>query len=162
MKAKDLGHIVTDYVNSKGLLVSPKKLQKLLYYVEAWNLVHLDTPLLEEDFEAWVHGPVLPSLYHELKQFGFNEITIVNDDLDNAEDRIQKVSKANNMSEEQLDLIKSVLNQYGNLTSFELEMLTHSESPWIDARGNVPPHERCNNIISKESMKSYYSSQVIA
>ena len=61
MKASDIAHIVTYYVNQKGDTISPKKLQKLLFYVEAWNLVHLKIPLIEEDFEAWVHGPVLPS-----------------------------------------------------------------------------------------------------
>lgn len=160
MEAKDLGYIVTDYLNSKGESVSPKKLQKLLYYVESWNLVHLGTPLLEEDFEAWVHGPVLPSVYRELKQFGFNNISIINDELDSAEKRINKIAESNNLSGDQKELIFSVLNKYGGLSPFDLEMLTHSEKPWVDARGNVPPHENCNNIISKESMRSYYSSLI--
>lgn len=160
MKATALGHIITDYVNSKGDTVSPKKLQKLVYYVEAWHLVHFQKPLIEENFEAWVHGPVVPELYQELKKFGFNNIEIINDELNSADERIKKVVKKNNISEDQFELIISVLNKYGSLSSFELEMLTHNEKPWIDARADFLPHERCTNIISKEIMKDFYTSQL--
>ena len=77
MTAEDLAHIVTHYLNQKGDSVSPKKLQKLLYYIEAWHLVHIGVPLIDEEFQAWVHGPVLPSLYHQLKEFGFNDLKVV-------------------------------------------------------------------------------------
>ncbi len=160
MKASALGHIITDYINSKGDTVSPKKLQKLIYYVDAWHLVHFDKQIIEEDFEAWVHGPVVPELYHELKKFRFNNIMVVNDELDSADERIKKNAKKANLSEDQLELIFSVLNKYGSLTSYELEMLSHSEKPWLEARQGVPPHERCTNKISRQLMKDFYSSQI--
>ena len=162
MKATALGHIITDYVNSKGVTVSPKKLQKLVYYVEAWHLVHFDSELIDENFEAWVHGPVVPELYQDLKQFGYNDIQIINDELDSSEERIEKVAKENDLTEDQIELIYSVLNKYGTLSSFELEMLTHSEQPWIEARKGFPPHERCTNVIPKDRMKEFYSAQLIA
>lgn len=162
MKTAALGHIITDYINSKGESVSPKKLQKLIYYVEAWHLVYFDKTLIDENFEAWVHGPVVPELYQYLKQFGYDNIEIIDDELDSAKERINKVAKENNLTDDQMELIYSVLNRYGSLTSFELEMLTHSEQPWIEARQGIPPHERCTNIISKEEMKAFYSSQLAA
>ncbi|UZO81241.1 DUF4065 domain-containing protein [Aquimarina sp. ERC-38] len=162
MKATALGHIITDYVNSKGVTVSPKKLQKLVYYVEAWHLVHFDSELIDENFEAWVHGPVVPELYQDLKQFGYNDIQIINDELDSSEERIKKVAKENDLTENQIQLIYSVLNKYGTLSSFELEMLTHSEQPWIEARKDFPPHERCTNVIPKNRMKEFYSAQLAA
>ena len=79
MKAWDLGHIITHYVNEKGDTVSHKKLQKLLFYVEAWHLVNFGEPILNEDFQAWMHGPVVPELYHDLKEFGFNNLKVIND-----------------------------------------------------------------------------------
>ena len=162
MKARALGHIITDYLNGKGVTVSPKKLQKLVYYVEAWHLVHFESNLIDENFEAWVHGPVVPELYQDLKKFGYNDIKIINDELDSSEKRIQKVATDNDLSENQLELIYSVLNKYGTLSSFELEMLTHSELPWIEAREGVPPHERCTTIIPKNRMKEFYSAQLSA
>lgn len=160
MIATDIAHIVTHYVNQKGDTISPKKLQKLLYYVEAWNLVHLDTPLIEEDFEAWVHGPVLPSLYHELKQFGFNDLKVVADEFDTPDDLVNAIIVKNKITDEQLELIYSVLDKYGSMTSFQLELLSHNETPWIEAREGVPPHQPCNNIIPKPKIKAFYSSLI--
>lgn len=160
MKATVLGHIITDYLNGKGESVSPKKLQKLVYYVEAWHLVHLESELIDENFEAWVHGPVIPELYEDLKQFGYNDIKILDDELDSSDERIEKIAKENDLTENQLELIYSVLNKYGTLSSFELEMLTHSEEPWLEARKGFPPHKRCKSIIRKNRMKEFYSAQL--
>lgn len=157
MKSWDLGHIITHYVNQKGDTVSHKKLQKLLYYVEAWHLVNFDEPLLDEDFQAWVHGPVIPELYQELKEFGFNNIEVVNEEDQTADEVVNNIIKDNHIDTEKLEFIYSVLDNYGSLTSFELEMLSHNEKPWLDARGKSAPHERCTNIISKDSMKEFYS-----
>lgn len=158
MKASDLAHIVTNFVNQKGDTVSHKKLQKLIYYVEAWNLVHLDEPLINEDFEAWVHGPVVPELYQQLKEFGFNQIEVVNDEFDTIDEEIQAIIINNKLTENQLELIYSVLNKYGGLSSLELELLSHSESPWIEAREGYAPHQTCNKIITKARMKEFYTS----
>ncbi|MNK41824.1 hypothetical protein D3C87_604980 [compost metagenome] len=157
MNSWDLSHIITNYVNQKGDTVSHKKLQKLLYYVEAWHLVNFEESILEEDFQAWVHGPVIPELYQKLKDFGFNNLKVINDEEETVDKEIEAIVKKNNLDDEKVEFIYSVLDNYGSLTSFELEMLSHSEKPWIDARGNCAPHERCTNIISKNSMLNFYS-----
>ena len=48
-----------------------KKLQKLCYYAKAWYLALKDENLIDDDFEAWVHGAVQPNLYQEYKVYGF-------------------------------------------------------------------------------------------
>lgn len=154
----DLAHIVTHYVNQKGDTVSHKKLQKLLYYVEAWHLVNFRKPILGEEFEAWVHGPVIPQLYHQLKDHGFNNLEVVNNETDTPDQLVENIVQQNGLNEDQIGLIYSVLDRYGSLTAFELELISHSEAPWIEARQNIPPHEPCNNVISKERMLDYYSS----
>lgn len=53
------------FANEEGSFISNLKLQKLVYYAQAWHLAIHGTPLFEEDFEAWVHGPVIPSLYQK-------------------------------------------------------------------------------------------------
>ncbi|SFI28549.1 Panacea domain-containing protein [Halpernia frigidisoli] len=157
MNSWDLGHIITNYVNQKGDTVSHKKLQKLLYYVEAWHLVNFKKPILQEDFQAWVHGPVIPDLYQKLKDFGFNDLAIINEEEETVDKEIEYIIKKNEIDSNQLDFIYSVLDNYGSLSSFDLELLSHNEKPWIEARGNCAPHERCTNIISKKSMFKFYS-----
>jgi uncharacterized phage-associated protein len=60
--------------NETGSFISNLKLQKLVYYTQAWHLALHDLPLFDEDFEAWVHGPVIPDLYHTYKHFGWKPI----------------------------------------------------------------------------------------
>lgn len=160
MTASELARLITVYVNSKGDSVSPKKLQKLVYYVEAWHLVHLHASLVDEEFEAWVHGPVVPELYQELKDHGWNNISLIDDEHDKADEIIDKIAYDHGLSDDQVNLIFSVLDRYGGLDSFELELLTHSETPWQEARGNKKPHERCRKKISKRSMKVFYTDQL--
>ncbi|MBL7804369.1 MAG: SocA family protein [Saprospiraceae bacterium] len=155
MKSEDLGEYVTFCINKSGDTVSPKKLQKLLYYIQAWHLVHLGVPILLEDFEAWVHGPVLPSLFRSLKENGFNKLNVVDDEGNNLEDAKDLIDKCG-LTDEQVDLIDSVLLKYGALTAFELEMLSHNEEPWIEARKGLPPHAPCNNVIKKDRIKRFY------
>ena len=60
---------VANWFISKGD-ISPKKLQKLVYYAYAWYLTfmndsdnELNNRLFEDRAEAWIHGPVFPKLY---------------------------------------------------------------------------------------------------
>lgn len=158
MKAWDLGHIITHFVNQKGDTVSHKKLQKLLYYVDAWHLVNFGKPIVDEDFQAWVHGPVIPELYQKLKGFGFNNLKVVNDEYETVDEEIEAIIKNNNLTSDQIEFIYSVLNKYGGLTSFNLELLSHSEAPWIEARNGYEPHQTCNVVIPKKRMYEYYST----
>lgn len=157
MKANELAHLITHYINQKGDPISPKKLQKLLYYVEAWYLVNFEgEPLIDEDFEAWIHGPVVPSLYHQLKHLGYNNLEVIDDEYDTVDDQVQSIK--NKLSEDEQELINAVLDKYGGLSSLELELLTHNEKPWLEAREDLAPHEASNNKIGKKTMENYYSA----
>ena len=41
-----------------------KKLQKLCYYAQAWSYALYNRPIINAEFQDWVHGPVCPQLYH--------------------------------------------------------------------------------------------------
>jgi len=45
--------------------MSVMKLQKLVYYCQAWSLVWDDRPMFREPIEAWTMGPAVPALYRE-------------------------------------------------------------------------------------------------
>ena len=51
-------------------LMTNMKLQKMLYYQQGFHLAYFGTPLFEEDIEAWMYGPVVPSVYEKYKGFG--------------------------------------------------------------------------------------------
>ena len=64
-----------DLADASGELVSPMKMQKLVYYAHGWYLALKDKPLLDEQIEAWSYGPVVRSLYRELRDYGDRPIT---------------------------------------------------------------------------------------
>lgn len=132
-----------------GKQITNKKLQKLVYYAQAWSLVLENRELFKEPIEAWVHGPAVRSLYSKYKTFGYNAIT---EEFDG-----DKVERAVGDSKKLLD---QVWNIYGSLDARYLEMLTHSEEPWRQAREGLQGDEISSNEITAESMKKYYSNKL--
>lgn len=141
---------VADYFLSKlnidvGSSITPLKLQKLVYYAQAWSLVWDSKPLFEENMEAWAHGPANLELYNKYKPYGRNSIEPVGE------------INLNMFTEEQMETMDVIWDSYGDYDGKYLEKLTHQEDPWILARGDCPPGGYCNNIITLDSMKEYYS-----
>ena len=130
----------------------------MLYYTEAWNLVYLKS-IIDEDFEAWVHGPVIPYVYGNFKKFGYEAISL---DYKNksATQHNNELAETHKIAGETKVLIDTVFLKYGSMSSFELEMLSHSELPWIDARQGLSIIEPCSAVIPKDKMREYYSSLV--
>jgi uncharacterized phage-associated protein len=124
-----------------------KKLQKLCYYAQAWYCTLYDgSPLFADEIQAWVHGPVVASLYPVYADYRWNEIP--QQDFDDSV-----------FSDEELGVLEAVYETYGGFTGAQLESLTHSEDPWKEARGGCKPWESCYAPISLESMRKYYAEQ---
>jgi uncharacterized phage-associated protein len=157
MKAAEVAKYVVTFFDDKGDPITNKKLQKLLYYIEAWNLVYLKS-IFSEDIEAWVYGPVVNEVYQEYKKSGYSPITREYPPGSSSSQELKKLEKTLNIKGDQKELIETVLEKYGAMSSFQLERLTHSEPPWLEARGDCHPLERCSKAISRKTMKEYYSS----
>lgn len=141
--------------------VTPKKLQKLLYYIQAWHLALTAEDKTTEEiqsalmipcvFEAWVHGPVIPEVYKHYKEYGAGVIVESGFDLD----------YSSHLSADEISTIDEVIEVYGNFNGNQLEMLTHNELPWIEARKDLSPLDSCNEPISEETMFSYYGERLV-
>lgn len=136
-----------------GDAITNLRLQKLIYYVQAWYLVREKTALFEQDFEAWMHGPVIPELYHKYKKYGSNPI-VWEGEIDESEG----VPELPDLDEGVADHIIEVLNSYGNDSTWSLEQRTHKERPWLAARGGLPRDAVCTNVITKKSIEEYFSN----
>ena len=133
---------------SKGDTISPLKLQKLVYYAQAWHYTLFGKPLFKEKIEAWVNGPVVPSLYSRFAS------TTKHRNIDISKIQLEKVK----FPEQTNQLLNEIVLVYGERSGSYLEDLTHSEAPWIKARGTISPIVICKNEITLESMKDYYST----
>jgi uncharacterized phage-associated protein len=56
MESLDIAHYLLAFAADKGDCLTNKKLQKLVYYVQAWSLAHFDDPIFQEEPQAWRHG----------------------------------------------------------------------------------------------------------
>ena len=126
--------------------LDPLKLQKLLYYAKAWNLVlNKGRKVFPDDFQAWVHGPANPKVWSYYQGFDFSakhpEIT---------EEQFEHIT------DEEKKVLDIVWHSYGKFDGKYLEMLTHAEEPWLNARRGLNQKDISQNIISDESMQSYY------
>lgn len=149
--AKEIADWILSKINSEaGDTISPLKLQKLLYYCQAWHYTLFGEKLFDEKIEAWAHGPVVVSQYTRFRDV----LAYSNIDVANNADEIT----APTLSERTEELLKEVMDIYGEHSASYLENLTHSEKPWKQTRGNIPPEARSNNEIPVELMKEYYSS----
>ena len=120
------------------------KLQKLVYYSQAWSLVWEDRPLFGSQIQAWANGPVAPALY-ELHRGKFSIAA-------------WDEGKPEHLSPADKGTIDAVLSFYGDKSSQWLSNLTHQEDPWFNARKGLSPGERGQNAISIADMAEYYGS----
>ena len=150
MAASNADRVAEGLINlshDKQSPISNLKLQKLLYYSQAWFLAIYKQPLFEEEIEAWVHGPVVPRVFQCYRGFKWGllprQAGIV-------------------VSQELRSHLEEVWRVYGSFSAYDLERLTHSEDPWKQARTGLPPDASSHNIITKDAMQHYYSSRLNA
>ncbi len=132
----------------KGL--DAKKLQKLLYYSQAWSLVLREKPIFEDKIEAWIHGPAVYKVWDAFKFHIFSslsESTISNEDI-------------GILDEEEKKFLDNIWTIYGKFDGEYLEALTHSELPWQEARRGIDEREPSSKEISHDSMKIYYGKRL--
>jgi uncharacterized phage-associated protein len=137
-------HDVAAYILGRQGPMSAMKLQKLVYYSQAWSLVWDSRPLFRECIQAWAHGPVVPELYHEHR--GMFEV------------RGWPRGNAAALGNVERETVNAVLDYYGGPNAEVLSGWTHSEDPWRHARAGLPQGERGNAEITLESMREYYAS----
>jgi uncharacterized phage-associated protein len=125
-------------------LISNLKLQKMLYYMQGYFLARFDSPLFNDDIEAWMYGPVVPSVYYMYSEHGkngieWNEVPI-------------------NLTEEEEDLFTAVYDNYSIYSGSKLIDMSHNEPPWkdIDNAGRVGR----GTVISKESLRDFFINKI--
>ncbi len=137
---------VAQYILNKYGSMSAMKLQKLVFYSQAWSLVWDDAPLFANKIEAWANGPVVRDLYENHRgKFQIDGNTFAT--LANGE-----------LSASQIDTIETVLHAYGKKSPQWLSDQTHAEAPWKMAREGLADGERGAQEITLDSMAEYYSS----
>lgn len=127
--------------DDSGELLSNLKLQKLLYYAQGFHLACFGAPLFRDSIEAWTHGPVVPTVYHEYKHNGSCGIQPPEENV--------KL----NVNDDALEVINDVYYGFGQFSAWKLREMTHREPPWADTLNG------CG--ISQGVMKEYFATQIV-
>ncbi len=134
-------HDLAAYILREQGRMSTWKLQKLVYYSQAWALVWDGEPIFKAHIEAWANGPVVPELYRKHRgKFS----------VDSWEGDPRGLSDAHR------DTVEIVLGEYGHLTGRQLSQLTHGERPWQEARRGLEPTQLGSQVIALDSLQAYY------
>jgi uncharacterized phage-associated protein len=133
--------ILSLYDPEVGETISNLKLQKLLYYVQGFNLAVFNKPLFNEKIYAWQYGPVVKEVYNKYKTNGSASITPPEDvDLDRM------------FSAKEKKLFLEVNKVYGQFSAGRLMEMTHSEPPWCSTT--------INGEISHDKMRDFFVTRL--
>jgi uncharacterized phage-associated protein len=140
-KALDIAHKLIKKAESEqtdgGELLTNLKLQKLLYYQQGYHLAFFNKPLFADVIEAWIYGPVVPSVYDSYSKQGAKALVYH--------------GKCIALKDEEEQLFSSVYNAYCDFSALGLMHKTHLEEPWK----NSVPHNR-GTEISNKNMSSFF------
>ena len=112
------------------------KLQKILYFAQAYYLAKFNKPLFNNNIEAWEYGPVVPDVYRKFKKYGSNPIILEEDE--------------SSLSEKDKEILKEVWETFGGYSASRLVDIAHAHTPWKDA------YDSEDKIISNKSLGEYY------
>jgi len=138
-------HDVAARILDRAGPMSTMKLQKLVYYSQAWHLAWEGVPLFGEPIEAWANGPVVYELFTRHRG------------------RFQVAppwvhGSAAELTNAERNTVDLVVEDYGRLSGRELSLLAHSERPWREAREGLGPTDRSREEISQESLAEFYAA----
>ncbi|VED60384.1 Panacea domain-containing protein [Staphylococcus simulans] len=122
-------------ITGNSLIGDEMKVHKLMYYAQKTSIALTGNSIIDEEFEGWVHGPVLPSLRGLFEYFVEDSNSI--DDINDTEEYI----------------IENTIYQYGKYATWALRDKSHKEISWIKSREGLKPNERGFKTLSIEDIK---------
>lgn len=138
-------NVVVNYLLCKCEDITPLALQKLLYYVQGFYHAFMYAFIFDEDCEAWVHGPVYRDIYFKYREYRFDPINSY--DLNNF-----------NLSVSEKAIIDSVIKNLSCYSGKILEAFTHSETPWLATREDLPASASTGIKIDKKLIGDYFTA----
>ena len=131
--AVEVAKIVMKYSKEHGLEYSNLRVQKLLYFVQAYFIVALKKVCFNESILAWEYGPVVREVYDAIK---------------NEEINLEEELFTHNISQEDKNIIENLVQNYKNKSTWELVEITYRQDTWVKAYPN--------NVITPKSIGDYF------
>lgn len=150
MNALDVANFFVELANAEedGCMTN-LKLNRLVYFAQAWSLEKFSRPLFEEEAEAWQYGPVVPSVYRAFSLCGRNRISGTTSDYDESK-----------ISSEEMNLLLDVADKYWGYSAYGLRNLTHKkDGAWSqvysEGRVNKIPKDLIRKDVENDHLDSF-------
>lgn len=156
-KAKSIANAFIALSNRDGYAVDPMQLQKLLYFANGYYLAENDgQALINEFFEAWDYGPVVPTVYYEFREYADRPIKRLAYTFDR--ERGLRITApppiADNKAE---NIIEWVWKHYRDFTGPQLSRMTHKvDGPWDRARRRASNSLMRNERLELADLRDYF------
>ncbi len=124
--------------------ITPLALQKSLYYIQGFYYAFYGDFLFSKDCEAWAHGPVYRDVYARYADYHFDPIS-----------KVESFDSSVFTAREKA-ILDSVIRNVCCYSGKILGAFTHSEAPWINARGDLPDGAASDKIIDKQTIGDYF------
>lgn len=128
------------------------KLQKLLFYIQAWSYGINHTNFFIGEFQAWIHGPINIEIYDRFKDTKTLYSSINLNDVINP--NVMSIICGKNAM-----FIEYILENYAQFSAVELEEMIKNERYWIDTRKGFKQNQKCDKIIDPLLIESYYKNK---
>jgi uncharacterized phage-associated protein len=128
---------------AKGDAVTPMQLIKLVYIAQGYMLGQYGRPLFNEAVQAWEYGPVVPSVYHAVKNYRSSPVVGISQFFDSSVP----------FDDAERHVLDYVADAYGGVDGLTLSNATHQPgTPWTTtwqvAGQNAP--------ISNDLIENFY------
>jgi uncharacterized phage-associated protein len=160
-KAKSIANAFITLANKDGYEIDPMQLQKHLYYANGYFLAENDgQPLINEFFEAWDYGPVVPTVYYEFREYADQPIKRFAYTFD--ENSRRRVAAPVPFDDSKASaVIKWVWEHYRDFSGPQLSKMTHKEgAPWAAARKRAHNSLMRNERLEIHELREYFGKLV--
>ncbi|HAJ90897.1 MAG TPA: hypothetical protein DCM27_07820 [Rhodospirillaceae bacterium] len=136
---------IANYFVKKGIdtgaMVTPMKLQKLVYFAHGWFLsLSGGQPLIKEKIGAWPFGPVIGTVYKYYSAYAKKPI-----------DRLVETDEEAIQDAQDIAVLDKIWDVYGQRTAIELSNLTHLEgNAWDKTYRMGHSHTIPNELIKED------------
>lgn len=134
---------VLEYISKKHGTINVFKLNSLLYIMQASYLHYYNKPLFDEDFEAWMSGPILPSVWKKYKRFGGG--SIISGDFQY------------NIKDEVMVFLNDIIEMFGECSESNLSDMLISQKAYKDAFELRIPNCSIMPVIENKAIKASFS-----
>jgi uncharacterized phage-associated protein len=144
--ADQVADAILAFCTEHGDLITNLRLQKLLYYCQGFYLAEHGEPLFEDRIEAWIYGPAVPAVYERFRPV--------------AHRAIDPPTTLDDQPPELVEHVKDIWEAYGHLSTYDMERISTTEPPWLNARAGLRRDDFTDAPLSLADMQTYFASQL--